>query len=271
MLFLACLLAAASPADAPARALVLTVLDRHVALGDGEGAQAIAKALQFRPGIHLYSREEEFAQWGAEGPKKARQECGSDRSCLARHVRAANAGLAVLLTIDREADLLSVRLLDAEDERIVGTESGPVPAAGVADAITELAHRLFEKAGFLRIGRLIIRVDPVGAIVTVDGTQPPTADPHVADVAPGSHAIDIEKEGFIAQQRSASVAAGEQREIVVTLEPGRALLERPLFWAAIGGVVATAVVLGVVAATTGGESCACLTIDGVPCPDRCVP
>jgi hypothetical protein len=138
-------------------------------------------------------------------------------------------------------------------------------------------QRLLEAIG-PRLGQLTVRItgDEAGVRVLVDGDEVPldrVGQPLAVD--PGEHRVVMERRGRAVASQSVTVTSGETAEVtlVETAVPAAALddelltqevppaagggnvLEEWWFWTIIGAVVlATAVTIGVVAATSGPPS-----------------
>jgi PEGA domain len=111
----------------------------------------------------------------------------------------------------------------------------------------------FEK----RLGVLHLTTDPVGATVVVDG-KPAGNSPVEVELHAGAHTLAITSKGFVDEERTVQIIAGQRAEETVAL---RRLIQPPPRWrrpAMIGAasVGAASVVAGIVAlAINEGHSC----------------
>jgi hypothetical protein len=76
--------------------------------------------------------------------------------------------------------------------------------------------------------KLIIRVDPAGAVVEVDGELRGSGPEVGAELAPGQHRVRVTHPGgkHVAQERDVEIRSYEQKDIFFTLETGEAVLAR---------------------------------------------
>lgn len=113
-----------------------------------------------------------------------------------------------------------------------------LPGGGVASFDVHLGSKATS-------GILAVRANVPHARVTVDGQVLGIA-PVETIVAAGSHAIDVQRDGYKSTHTGAVLAAGERRTVDVSLESETGLLGRWWFWTAVGVVVAGGVALVVV-------------------------
>src|SRR6185436_3049991 len=67
-------------------------------------------------------------------------------------------------------------------------------------------------------GSLIIESRPSGAAVLIDGRRVGTTPMSLGDVAAGSHAVRLERDGYRSWTSGISISAGEQNRITASLE-----------------------------------------------------
>jgi hypothetical protein len=88
-----------------------------------------------------------------------------------------------------------------------------------------------------RTGILVVRSPHEGAAVSVDGTRRGTV-PLELRMEPGTHRIELVKDGYEPARTTMVVVAGERTGTDVTLEAKPGLLSKWWFWTAVGVVVA---------------------------------
>lgn len=70
------------------------------------------------------------------------------------------------------------------------------------------------------LARVVLRVDQDGATVLLDGERVGTTPlVHLLELGPGSHLLEVRRDGFRDAQLPFDVMAGESKELVVALEP----------------------------------------------------
>ncbi len=98
-------------------------------------------------------------------------------------------------------------------------------------------------------GRLVFRVTPSTALVSVDGGRR-TPLPHAMDLSPGLHELRFEAEGHDSRAVSLVVERGKERSLDVGLPTeAPSIFARPWFWAVVGAAVVTATTVAIVAGT----------------------
>jgi len=73
-------------------------------------------------------------------------------------------------------------------------------------------------------GTLSVRVQPADAVITIDGERwdtPSGAMRLTVDLAPGTHRVEIRKEGFAPYTSEVTVRAGDVTRLNVSLNGGR--------------------------------------------------
>jgi hypothetical protein len=76
-------------------------------------------------------------------------------------------------------------------------------------------------AGGPAVGSLFVDTRPRGATVTLDGRRVGTTPVRLADVAAGTHVVQVELAGYRTVRADVRVERGEASRLALTLEPGR--------------------------------------------------
>jgi tetratricopeptide (TPR) repeat protein len=100
---------------------------------------------------------------------------------------------------------------------------------------------------------LRIRASVPDATVRIDGADVGAA-PVERQLGAGGHEVEVRAAGYETYVREIVLAANQDRELLADLSVERALWERWWFWAAIGGVVAAGLIIGIAAAAAGGQA-----------------
>ncbi|MCK6551908.1 carboxypeptidase-like regulatory domain-containing protein [Myxococcota bacterium] len=242
---LASLAAAASvlPAHAAAeerRAVIITsvVKDGDV-LGEADAESlydGAARTLVYALDVVLASKEEATELAAAGGVV-----CGSELTCLSRHLASAEVTELVELVEDLTVDppLLSGQLVD--------TRRGVVTAREVVEvdrmthtartAAEALVARLVARAAWRMGGVARISVHPTDADLEL--TPPPvrsTDDGRTIVATAGDYVLHVEAPGFDPATRTITLRASSEELVDVQLEP-RSLLSSPWLWAGVGVAV----------------------------------
>lgn len=90
---------------------------------------------------------------------------------------------------------------------------------------------------------VVVTSSVVGAKLSIDGREEGTVPTEIA-VSPGSHRLDLSRDGYKAARASIAVAAGERSTVDVPMEKSAPITAKWWFWTGV-----TAVVLGAVATT----------------------
>jgi hypothetical protein len=90
---------------------------------------------------------------------------------------------------------------------------------------------------------IVVTSSVVGAKLQLDGRDQGTVPTEIA-VAPGSHRLDLSREGYRPAQSSIAVMAGERSTFDVPMQKSAPITTKWWFWTGV-----TAVVLGAVATT----------------------
>ncbi|MCC6750841.1 MAG: PEGA domain-containing protein [Deltaproteobacteria bacterium] len=131
------------------------------------------------------------------------------------------------------------------------------------------ALRAKAKASSQAPGRVLVKSEPPGALIRVDG-QPVGRTPQELELSAGAHKIEAEASGYAPARRSVTVVAGVQERLEVALVPAssgnRAL--RAWGWGTLAAGVAAVGVGSILAAFNGmGKDCqTSTTVPGEQCP-----
>lgn len=115
-------------------------------------------------------------------------------------------------------------------------------AGGKVETVDALLASRSEK------GVIKIQSPTAGASVTVDGTNWGNV-PAEAFVLPGQHRVILQRDGYDTAETNVVLAAGEKKEVSVSMIVHETLTSKWWFWTGIGVVVAGGVVAGVLALT----------------------
>ena len=116
-----------------------------------------------------------------------------------------------------------------------------LPPGGVASLDVRLAS-------MATTGVMVVKSNVPNAEVSIDGHAFGMA-PLEASLGPGAHALELHRDGYRTARTSAMLAAGERRDVSVSLEAEGSILGKWWLWTAVGVVVAGGVVT-VIALTT---------------------
>lgn len=227
----------------------------------------LAAASAYRLGIKLISNEELSIAAGDLSTKV--RECGSDTLCIADRLRRFDArfGLVVVVNLAISPPLISLKLLDTDERRLVAEGVGPLtPSEGtVSAAVRARAQKLLDKAGYIEAGRVVVDVTPPRArVVLGEGQLPDDGSPNVFSVAPGRHVVRAELEGYTSGQAEAVALAGQETRVGLVLEEDASIVSSPWFWSAIG-VAAAGGVVAAIFATRTTTRCVCIVVGGQGC------
>jgi hypothetical protein len=228
----------------------------------------VAAVTSRRLGLRVISHEEMFAV-SQEGLGASVLECGPDSACIASKLRSFNArmGLVVILTFDLDPPVVTIQLLDTDDQKLVAETSAELPprdAKKISLRIREKIEEVLDRAGYSLASRIVVDVTPPGARVRLGTIEPDKGTTNVFTVAAGKYRISAELEGWSATDAETVVATGETVHVEVALEEESSLIANPWLWVGVGAGVA-AIVTGVVIGTRRVERCACVTIGGMGC------
>jgi hypothetical protein len=231
----------------------------------------VSSAIELRKGLALISDEELFASGGQLAPVR---ECGSDVVCVAKSLRAIDAGLGLIVVINFGVKpvLLDVRLVDAKNARLAGAIAEPVGAAEgtIGGAIKSRVGRLLDGAGFPSLAKIRVRSSPPSSEVVLSVGSEEQAGPEAAFVvAPGVQRVRARLGDTVVFERDVSIESGRELDVEAMLDPSAGGSITP--W--LIGAGAAAVVVGVTTVlllTLGRGDCFCVVSPGVAC-DTCSP
>lgn len=262
----------ARPADARTdRLVVLPVIIEgpHGKAGISSIFDAVSDVAAMRVGLAMVPNEELFLQ--REEVTNRVRECGSDTQCMVSRLRAFDARLGLVVTVNLELDppLVSLLLADTDELRVVAEVIEEVPGGNVSDFIRVQVKKLLDDLQYVRAGRIVVQIDPPEAgraqIKVGEGLEADRGAPNVFTVAPGSYPVSARLDGWSSASAEAEVSGGEETRIRLTLEEQKSLFESPWFWVVVGAVAvggaSTAIALG----TAETTRCLCVTIGGAGC------
>lgn len=229
----------------------------------------VSAASGLRVGLRLISQEEIFVQGSGDLGSKVR-ECGSDTACIANKLRAFDArlGLVVVANLVIDPPLISLQLMDTDERRMVGQSIGELDVAAdktVSGAVRRRAAEIFETAGYLRAGRLLVQAEPPSATIAVaGGFEPNVGTPNVFTLPPGKYEVRADKDGYERASGVADVVGGSQATLRLSLAEKTSVVKSWWFWTIIGVAVAGGTTAAVVA-TRPTTRCLCVTINGIGC------
>lgn len=100
---------------------------------------------------------------------------------------------------------------------------------------------------------LVLKSDPA-ATATIDGKGIGTT-PLELEVAPGTHTIVLDRDGYSTRTSTVVVAAGERKEVTLTLDSTPGIASKWWFWTGVGAVVigGTALTIGLLTTKDAGK------------------
>lgn len=251
-------------AAGPERLAVLPVLLGEPApTGVRAVFDAVEAAARLRAGLRVMSVDDYYFHEGRALARRALA-CGSDTRCMAGQLAPFDArlGLVVLVNGELSPPLVSVFLLDGEDGDVAAQWAGQVDGgeAAVTERLTSETARMLEDRGFLRSGRLKVRVAPDRATLMVgEDTAPDLGTSDTFTLLPGRYELRAVADGFEPGKLGVEVKAGEQTQVDLQLEPESSVLASPWLWIGVGavavGAAATATALAL-----GGSSDPCICV-----------
>ena len=135
-----------------------------------------------------------------------------------------------------------------------------VPAGGKLSVELELHARL-------NSGLLMVRTNPGGATILVDGLRQGTSSPSVELALPaGSHRVTAQREGFEEASVPLVLKVGDQRTLHLELERSVSITSRWWFWTGAGALVAGGVALAVASMTERSAGQGTLTPGQISAP-----
>ncbi len=139
--------------------------------------------------------------------------------------------LGVTPIVDRRVNAGDVELELSADNYLPKTQSVSLPGGGTLPLKVSLAP--------VTQGKLIVKTDPEGATVTIDG-KPAGLSPIVREVTSGEHQLRIELDGYETIEDTFAVEPGKDETVSITLTSTTPVYAAWWFWTSIGGAVAVA-------------------------------
>lgn len=201
---------------------------------------------------------------GAQPHPLAAEACPDGETPCFEAAREAGAEYLIqtaVVAADREYEL-TLRVWDVEKETELssGDQScdicGLEEAANLAsDEATTLARRVATQAA--ELGQIILRSNPEGAMVEVDG-EPAGLTPLTLELEAGAHQITLEKPGYSTKTVPVQVESGLRETLPVELHASRERSRRIAGWSLLGASVPVI-----------GGGVAALAVDGRPHRKSC--
>lgn len=139
--------------------------------------------------------------------------------------------LGVTPIVDRRVNAGDVELELSADNYLPKTQAVSLPGGGTLPLNITLAP--------VTQGKLIVKTDPEGATVTIDG-KPAGLSPIVREVTSGEHQLRIELDGYETIEDTFAVEPGKDETVSITLTSTTPIYAAWWFWTSIGGAVAVA-------------------------------
>lgn len=229
----------------------------------------VSDVAAMRVGLTMVPNEELFLQ--REEVTNRVRECGSDTQCMVSRLRAFDArlGLVVTVNLDLDPPLVSLLMADTDELRVVAEVIEEVRGGDVSDFIRGQVKKILDDLEYVRAGRIVVEIDPPEAgratIKVGDGNEADRGAPNVFTVAPGAYPVSARLDGWSSASAEAEVKSGEETRVRLSLEEEKSLFQSPWFWVAVGAVLvggaSTAIALG----TAETTRCLCVTIGGAGC------
>jgi PEGA domain-containing protein len=260
--------ASASEVDLPATMALVPVIVAPA--GRSPPIRAVREPIEAvasdRIGLRIISDEELFASGSA---RDKLLECGADTRCLSGELRGSGArfGLIVVLNAIVDPTMLSMRVIDASADRIVLEDVAPLGGEGAKPeaAIALRASRVLDRLGYARSGRIVVRLEPSDARLILDGAAV-EGQGRTFRVAPGSHELRAEQDGYVATSTRVSVSGGAESTVSLRLVSApSSIVESPWLWIGVGTVVVATVVTVLILTLRPPSVCACVGRPGA-CP-----
>jgi hypothetical protein len=239
------------------------------ALTEGELNPASAERLETSLRAAIRKSELELIEIDAEAG--ARASACADDDCRAEAL-AAHGGhylLVPTLAIDDQDYQMALTLYGPSGRELARLDEscGLCGLAEAADVFADLGARMGRKIDLAaQASAIVITSDPPGAKVYV-GDELLGTTPVELPLAAGSHALQIELDGYIGQRRDVEVVAGETNKLALTLQPNPSEAGADRAKAKLlGGLGWTALGLGLGAA---GGGIALILIDEQPITSDC--
>lgn len=170
--------------------------------------------------------------------------CGADIRCISARLEQAGVARAVLVVADLglAPGLVTARVVDAAQVRVVGTALVEVGGEGLRAAVKSAVTRAMEKAGMAIGGRLTIETSPANAEVQL-GASKINAAPGLANIfvlPPGNYPVSAAHDGFVPTSTTAVVQLSRDTRVWMELQAEDSIFGSPWFWVALGGAAVIA-------------------------------
>jgi hypothetical protein len=114
---------------------------------------------------------------------------------------------------------------------------------------------------------LVVRTEPMGAVVLLDGRSLGTSNPTVeVSVQAGAHDVTVHKEGYVDARVPLVLDVGARREVAIPLERPVPVTSRWWFWTGAGALIAGGLVAGIALSTERPASRGSLTPGQIAAP-----
>jgi hypothetical protein len=168
--------------------------------------QSIVRQAQKDKQITVITPDQVKVTLGEKGVSAVR-DCLGHADCVVERAGALNANQVVVGTFDRneKSYLVKLWLIDLKSHRVVSTIDRSILIASrrlttdVEEAIPD-----FLKGKAEEMGKLRITTNAKEATVFIDG-EPSGRTPHDVDLKPGKHTVRLERKGYMAVERFATV------------------------------------------------------------------
>ncbi len=251
------LLTAAAPGSRRVAVLALAV-DQSGSSTWEAGRDLLADVVADRVGLDLLPATTVFelpSDW-----KDRLLRCGPDERCAQDKLRGLGADIALVVIMNRTVDppILDLRSIGQLSASLTQSTSR------AESLMVDWANQHLTQAGYAKMGRLVVKVQPADSVVTV-GERISHGPVAKLVLAPGNHAVLVERSDFDPQKIDVLVEPSSETQIDVSLK-SQSVTWWP--WAVGGGVVVAASVVTAVLVTRG-SSCLCVKQMGTECVSSC--
>jgi hypothetical protein len=236
-LFTALTLAAAPDLDLAIAATGIAAKGHTPPIDEVSLTEAVASGVAWFPEVRLVSKAEMDGGMGRRFDEGVRG-CGASTDCIGRVARSASLTHVIVVVANFATDppIVGVELVPADpggnSANEVITVSG-IHASKIAESVSEAVIRILSALGLEKCGRVVVKVSPEDARVSVSG-MPSAGGVWTLDA--GVHPVVAARDGYEAHAGEVAVKAGEVTPVTLILEPERPFYTSPWFWAAVGAV-----------------------------------
>ncbi len=270
-LFIFASLLCATQARAAQRVAVLPVI-----LGDQVRAHQIFSAVE-KPGrqrraLRMSTIDDYYSFSGAQLAQKTLG-CGQDVPCMAKQLLplGAELGLLVIVNGSLEPALLSLLLIDTRGATIKReTHHELKPGAPQPQLVTHV-EALLDAVGYLRAGRLEVRVTPKNAQVVLRSLsskapiRPDAGAAALFTVPPRQYQVSANLKGFAPATAQVRIQSGAASALDLELKAQRSIWRSPWLWVGVSAAVVTAATTATIL-LVGKTRCVCaITADQGEC------